>query len=418
MSTAGLTVHGLSKRFGDVVALDELTLDVPDGQFVVLVGPSGSGKSTVLRLVSGLEDPSAGRIEIHGRDVTRTSPRSRDVAMVFQDYALYPHMTCFANIAYGLKVRGVPRREIAEKVERTAALMGLDQLLERRPGTLSGGQRQRVAVARAVVRDPAVFLMDEPLSNLDARLRLSMRTELRTLQDRLGVTTVFVTHDQTEAMTMGDQVAVLRAGRLQQFAAPQVVYDAPANLFVAGFLGNPGMNFLNAEITTSTIRIGSTLLRHGPDGSRTGPVIVGIRPEDLTIIDSDGDQPSLPGHVTAIEPLGSETIIYVEVEATTPELPELQDAAADEPTLRPTTTQPRRTAIIAARVRPRLRIEVGQRLALTLIPAGVHLFDPHSHQALPTSEPRRSGSDGGLPNYATGLDAEEQQDPAATRKSD
>src|SRR5882724_4157785 len=246
---AGIVLSGVTKAFpGGTVAVSSLDLEVADGEFLVLVGPSGSGKTTVLRMVGGLEEATTGEIRIGGRDVTGLAPRDRDIAMVFQTYALYPHMTVARNMAFGLKLRKTPGAEIRRRVEETAALLGLSDLLDRKPRALSGGQRQRVAMGRAIVREPAAFLMDEPLSNLDAKLRVQMRAEISRLQSDLGVTTVYVTHDQIEAMTMGDRVAVMRKGELQQVATPQDLYDRPVNHFVGGFIGSPAMNMVEAVL--------------------------------------------------------------------------------------------------------------------------------------------------------------------------
>jgi multiple sugar transport system ATP-binding protein len=328
--SAGLRLRGLCKSFGETNAVDHIDIDIDPGELLVLVGPSGSGKSTVLRLVAGLEDSTGGAIEIGGRDVATVPSKDRDVAMVFQDYALYPHMTCFDNIGYALKVRGTPKAEIRDRVLRTARLLDIEEQLPRRPGTLSGGQRQRVAMGRAIVRDPAVFLMDEPLSNLDARLRVYMRTELRSLQQRLAVTTLFVTHDQTEAMTMGDRVAVICAGRLQQIGAPATVYDAPANVFVAGFIGSPAMNFLSADVADGTATVAGSLIPLPPQANLAGrsTVIVGIRPEHVLLERSDD---AMKARVQAVEQLGNETVVHLDIDGRAPHLPELGDLATAAP---------------------------------------------------------------------------------------
>ncbi len=283
--------EGVAKRYGGAIALDGFDLAVGDGELMVLVGPSGSGKSTLLRLLAGLERPDAGRLLIGGRDVTAEPPHRRDIAMVFQDYALYPHLTAGENLAFGLRVRKAPAEHIAGAVRAVADQLGIVDLLDRHPDQLSGGQQQRVALGRAMVREPGVYLMDEPLSNLDAQLRLATRAEIVELQRRLGTTMVYVTHDQAEAMTMGQRVAVLHDGRLQQVGTPLAVYDRPANAFVARFLGSPSMNVLPG---------GGTL---GGDGA----ALVGIRPEDLSI---DGAGP-IRGVVTVVESLGSETVLRV-----------------------------------------------------------------------------------------------------------
>jgi multiple sugar transport system ATP-binding protein len=297
----------------DKLAVDSLNLDIADGEFVVLVGPSGSGKSTALRMLAGLEDIDEGNIEIGGKDMRGVPSKDRDIAMVFQNYALYPNKTVGENMGFALKLRGVSADERRRKVEEAAKLLDLTQFLDRKPAKLSGGQRQRVAMGRAIVREPQVFCMDEPLSNLDAKLRVQTRTEIAALQRRLGTTTVYVTHDQVEAMTMGDRVAVLRNGQLQQFASPADLYDKPANAFVAGFIGSPAMNLLTGPITADGVRIGddSTLqlerdqltLLHDAGLEQ---VTVGIRPEHFQVSDSGG----IDVVVDLVEDLGSETYLY------------------------------------------------------------------------------------------------------------
>ncbi|CAN5271792.1 ATP-binding cassette domain-containing protein [soil metagenome] len=289
-----MRLQGVTKHYGDVRALDDLTLDVRAGELMVLVGPSGSGKSTVLRVLAGLEPMDAGTVHVDGHDVTDLAPHRRDIAMVFQDYALYPHLTVAGNIGFGLRARRVPAAEARQAVTAAAAQLGLGEVLDRFPDQLSGGQQQRVALGRAMVRDPAAYLMDEPLSNLDAQLRHTTRADIVALHRRLRTTTVYVTHDQAEAMTMGDRVAVLRDGRLLQVGTPREVYDTPADVFVAGFLGSPPMNLLD----------GGGLLG-GPAGTR-----VGIRPEDLHV-DAEGP---IAVRVELVESLGSETVLQVRAE--------------------------------------------------------------------------------------------------------
>src|SRR4029077_13681354 len=279
---AAIRLSDVRKSFGAVTAVDDVSLEIADGEFLVLVGPSGCGKSTLLRMLAGLEEVTSGRIEIGDRDVTDLAPRSRDIAMVFQTYALYPHMTVRQNMGYGLKARRTPKPEIARRVDEVAAMLGLRDLLERKPAQLSGGQRQRVAMGRAIVREPRAFLMDEPLSNLDAKLRVGMRASLAQLHGRLGVTTVYVTHDQTEAMTLGQRVAVMRDGRILQADTPQRLYQEPADLFVAGFIGTPAMNLVEARVEDGAVRFGR--YRVPLDPSRRPPagterVVLGIRPE-------------------------------------------------------------------------------------------------------------------------------------------
>jgi multiple sugar transport system ATP-binding protein len=291
---------------GDVPAVDRLDLDVADGEFLVLVGPSGSGKSTALRMLAGLEEVDTGGIWIGGRDVTYVPPKRRDVAMVFQNYALYPYLTVAANIAFPLKMAKVPKGEREQRVSEVAEMLGLTDLLERKPAQLSGGQRQRVAMGRAIVRRPAVFLMDEPLSNLDAKLRVQMRADIASLQARLGVTTVYVTHDQSEAMTLGHRVAVLDSGRLQQCARPHDLYQRPHNVFVAGFIGSPSMNLCAAGgPTNGSVALGPLEIDLPPEARQAGDVIVGFRPESLEL-GSDG----LPARVEAVEELGADAYLF------------------------------------------------------------------------------------------------------------
>jgi ABC-type sugar transport system ATPase subunit len=328
---SGITLDKVTKTYGDGhLAVSDLDLDVQDGEFVVLVGPSGCGKTTALRMIAGLEEISDGEIRIGERVVNNLPPRERDVAMVFQNYALYPHMTVAENIGFALRMRKVPKAEARRRVEETARIIGLVEHLDRKPRQLSGGQRQRVAMGRAIVREPQVFLMDEPLSNLDAKLRVQMRAEISRIQRQLKVTTVYVTHDQIEAMTMGDRVAVLRRGLLQQFDAPQLLYERPANLFVASFIGSPAMNILEGSlerdgdrlvcrIGTATLALPADVLNARPAlASHLGkPIAVGIRPEAL---DEPGrrdgnDGGRLRGRVQAVEVLGPEQLAHVEIEA-------------------------------------------------------------------------------------------------------
>jgi multiple sugar transport system ATP-binding protein len=328
---AEITFDNVSKTYGDGFrAVSDLNLDVQDGEFVVFVGPSGCGKTTALRMIAGLEEVSEGDIRIGDRVVNNLPPGKRDVAMVFQNYALYPHMTVAENIGFALKLRKVPKKEAKRRIAETANIIGLTDHLDRKPRQLSGGQRQRVAMGRAIVREPQVFLMDEPLSNLDAKLRVQMRAEISRIQRQLSVTTVYVTHDQVEAMTMGDRVAVLRRGVLQQFDAPQRLYQQPANMFVASFIGSPAMNMLEAKLEQDgdslVCRVGSTALKLPASVLRARPALagyagrsiaVGIRPEALDHAGQmNGDDGSrLRGIVRAVESLGPEQLAYVEVEA-------------------------------------------------------------------------------------------------------
>ena len=307
---ATLSLRGVRKSFGATPVLHGVDLDVEDGELVVIVGASGCGKSTLLRIVAGLETATAGEVVIAGRDVTGLEPADRDIAMVFQNYALYPHMTVFANMAYGLRIRGLPKPDIERRVRDAAGILGIEALLERKPKQLSGGQRQRVAMGRAIVREPALFLFDEPLSNLDAKLRVQMRAEIRRLQRRLGVTSLFVTHDQVEAMTLGDRLVVMNAGRAAQVGKPMEIFSRPADTYVAGFIGSPSMNFLPATLEGGGARLASgTVVPLGlppaaPDGTS---VTLGIRPEHLVPGEGEG---AMPLAVELIEPLGSETVVH------------------------------------------------------------------------------------------------------------
>jgi len=313
---ATLELAGLRKCFGATDVLRQIDLSLASGEMLVIVGASGCGKSTLLRMVAGLEPPTAGRILLDGRDITSEDPSARDIAMVFQNYALYPHMTVFDNMAYGLRIRGLSREDISRRVDESAALLGLSELLNRKPRQLSGGQRQRVAMGRAIVREPKLFLFDEPLSNLDATLRVRTRAEIRRLQRRLGVTSLYVTHDQVEAMTLGDRLLVLHEGRPAQLATPMEVFEHPADTYVAGFIGAPAMNFLPAVLTDAGT---AAKLEAGPllrfvDGRREGPegkaLTIGIRPEHI-LIDPDG----VPIRIDLVEPLGSETLVHGRIAA-------------------------------------------------------------------------------------------------------
>jgi len=302
---------------GDRPAVDRLSLDIGDGEFLVLVGPSGSGKSTALRMLAGLEDVDAGAIRIGDRDVTDLEPKDRDIAMVFQNYALYPHMTVAENMGFALKIAHQSKDEIARRVGEAARILDLSELLDRKPKALSGGQRQRVAMGRAIVREPRVFLMDEPLSNLDAKLRVQTRIQIAGLQRRLGTTTVYVTHDQVEAMTMGDRVAVLKDGVLQQVATPRAMYERPINVFVAGFIGSPSMNLLDAEPTEGGIRFGDVDVPLSPEARRTAAnedatrITIGVRPEHLEVTsESDPAGRGLAMAVDVVEELGSDAYVY------------------------------------------------------------------------------------------------------------
>ena len=374
---AGITFQGVTKRFGDgTVAVDALDLEINDGEFMIFVGPSGCGKTTALRMVAGLEHPTSGEILIGGKVVNDLDPVDRDIAMVFQNYALYPHMTVRDNIGFPLRMQNVPKVERKRRIESAAELLGIGELLERKPGALSGGQRQRVAMGRAIVRHPTSFLMDEPLSNLDAKLRVQMRAELVKLHQRLGVTTLYVTHDQTEAMTLGERVAVLNRGVIQQVDTPGELYNRPANTFVATFIGSPAMNFLRARLSGGAVEFASYRLDL-PDRmlaglDRTeGEVLLGLRPEhffDPRLVPSDATKNSLPVTVELTEQLGSETLLYFRADGI-----EAEQSSEGEVEL---------GGALVARLDPRTQASPGERLVLGIDAERAHLFDPATSDAL------------------------------------
>ncbi len=361
---ATLELAGLRKSFGATQVLQGVDLTLAEGEMLVIVGASGCGKSTLLRLVAGLERVSAGRILLDGRDITKLDPTSRDIAMVFQNYALYPHMSVFDNMAYGLRIRGLSKAEITQKVDDAASLLGLDGLLGRKPRELSGGQRQRVAMGRAIVRSPKLFLFDEPLSNLDARLRVQMRAEIRQLQRRLGVTSLYVTHDQVEAMTLGDRLLVLHQGRPVQLDPPMEVFDRPADTYVAGFIGAPAMNLLPAVLTRggAAARLEGGVEIGFADGSRAGPdgrrLTIGIRPEHW-ILASMVDSGTVALAVDLIEPLGSETLVHAR-------MPARAGQPAGDPVV----------------VKLPGHMSIGERIAVRLDPAQLHVFDGETGRRL------------------------------------
>jgi multiple sugar transport system ATP-binding protein len=375
---AEIAIEGVTKEFArGTPVVDDVSLRVDDGEFMVLVGPSGCGKSTLLRLIAGLEEATSGRIRIAGRDVTDAAPRDRDIAMVFQSYALYPHMTVRQNLGYGLKVRRTGKAETRRRVEEVARVLRLDELLDRRPAQLSGGQRQRVAMGRAVVRDPAAFLMDEPLSNLDAKLRVSMRAELASLHSRLGATTVYVTHDQVEAMTLGQRVAVMRGGRIQQVDTPQALYRAPRNLFVAAFIGSPAMNLVAAQLDGGHVEFGGhriPLGAHRPELA-DGSVVLGIRPECFEDgAFADPELPRLDVQVAVVEDLGSDAHAIFTVDAPPVDADELRGVRTDDDAVLLAGTG----TVFTARVDPRSDAAAGRPLSLAVDPARFHFFDPDS----------------------------------------
>ncbi|MFF3572867.1 ABC transporter ATP-binding protein [Nocardia jiangxiensis] len=371
---AGLRLEAVSKRFGATHAVDEVSLDITDGEFLVLLGPSGCGKSTLLRMIAGLEEPSSGRILLDGNDITDAPAQRRDLAMVFQSYALYPHLTVAQNIAFPLRARRRRRAHIREQVAEVAATLQLDELLGRRPAALSGGQRQRVALARAMVRDPGAFLMDEPLSNLDAKLRSATRAELIALHRRLGATFLYVTHDQVEAMTMATRIALLDAGRVAQVGTPEELYDRPRSVFVAGFLGSPPMNLFPAVVREHDGRLRVTAdgidialdasAADSPDGGSDAAgnvteqkVVAGIRPEHLHLEHGSTD---ISGTVTMVENLGSEELVHISIG-------ELS---------------------LCARVPRPAGVSVGERIGARVAPERIHLFDPESGMRLRRQEPQ------------------------------
>ena len=389
---AGVTFDQLSKVYPDGYrAVSDVSLDIEDGEFMVLVGPSGCGKTTALRMVAGLEDISAGVLKIGDRVVNHVAPRDRDIAMVFQSYALYPHLTVYENIAFGLRLKKVPKQEIDGRVRDAARVLGLDSFLDRKPRALSGGQRQRVAMGRAIVRQPQAFLMDEPLSNLDAKLRVQMRAEIARLQRDLGVTTIYVTHDQTEAMTMGDRVAVMRKGELQQVAEPQLLYDRPVNLFVGGFIGSPAMNIvettLHLDDGSMFADVGSQRLSLGRESLAARPalkaydgktVVLGIRPEDLEdaalATDTPADQ-RLTGNVILTESLGSEVMVHFTVDAKPASTEDVVELQEDAGTTDLGVAHEAGGARMVGRFGARSRVSVGNATQIAVDTRALHFFD-------------------------------------------
>ncbi len=356
-----IAIENLNKSFGSFNAVDNLNLTTEDGEFVVLVGPSGCGKTTTMRMIAGLEGSTSGAIRIDGEDVTEQTPSERDVAMVFQNYALYPHLTVFENMAFCLRVRKWPNDRIEAQVRKTAKALDIESLLERKPAALSGGQRQRVALGRAIVREPRVFLMDEPLSNLDAKLRIEMRAEIVKLCRRLKITTFYVTHDQLEALTMGHRIVVMRGGIAQQIDTPQNIYDTPVNTFVAGFIGSPPMNFIDTTVENGAlVAQGVRLLPAGAVAdalhARTGAVIAGVRPEHLTpqAAGASGSGGTITGRIELVEPLGSQVMIQVSVGG----------------------------GLISAQFERGPSIEIGREITLVHRPGSIHAFDPASERSV------------------------------------
>jgi len=393
---ADIVLQHLSKRYPNgFEAVKDLSLEIAEAELLVLVGPSGCGKTTALRMVAGLEDISAGDLYIGGRRVNDVPEKDRDIAMVFQNYALYPHMTVAQNIGFSLKLAKKPKAEIRQRVDRTARLLGLEEFLDRRPKQLSGGQRQRVAMGRAIVREPQAFLMDEPLSNLDAQLRVHMRGEIEALQKRLGVTTLYVTHDQIEAMTMGDRVAVLRAGELQQVGTPTEVYDRPVNLFVAGFMGSPPMNLARATIDSSNgdvvANLGSTTLPIPAEIARERKleawvgrdVVVGIRPEDLEGARGEGAGSSgveLEVEIDRVEALGANLLGFFTMDAPPPTSESVAEATGGG--LEEVALITREGTPFCATFEPRTALRIGDRVAVDVDVRHLHFFDPETATAI------------------------------------
>jgi len=393
---AGVTFDGVAKVYPDgTEAVSDLSLDISDGEFMVLVGPSGCGKTTALRMVAGLEDISRGQLRIGDRVVNNVPSRDRDIAMVFQSYALYPHLSVYENIAFGLRLNRTPKAEVDKRVQEAGRVLGLTQFLKRKPRALSGGQRQRVAMGRAIVRQPKAFLMDEPLSNLDAKLRVQMRAEISRLQTDLGTTTVYVTHDQVEAMTMGDRVAVIRKGNLQQVATPQELYDHPVNLFVAGFIGSPAMNMFEARLEDTDGDLvavaGSQRIALGPETLSKRPalrsyagrdVILGVRPEDLEDVALAGATPEqrMRGKVVLREALGSEIMVHFTVDAppaVTEDVRELAADVGDERAVQDMAAGGSDTTVVG-RFGARSTVALGDTIEAAVDTRALHFFDPGS----------------------------------------
>ena len=399
---AQISIEHVWKVYPDgTVAVASVDLEIPDGALCVLVGPSGCGKTTILRMVAGLEDVTQGRIRVGDREINRVAPKDRDIAMVFQNYALYPHMDVYQNMAFGLRLRKIERTEVDRRVRETASVLGLEELLKKKPRQLSGGQHQRVAMGRAIVREPQLFLMDEPLSNLDAKLRVQMRDEISRIQREIGVTTIYVTHDQVEAMAMGDLVAVLRKGVLQQVDGPQELYERPANLFVGGFIGSPAMNLVEgtledrdgrffAEFGGNRLHIDDTILAERPAlranlGRR---VVVGIRPEDLedpSFVSDPASERRIRATVDRREPMGAEVYIHFTVNAPlvlTEDTRELAADTGDEAVHRLEEQAARGTNRFVARMHPRSVVGVGDEIEVVVDTSRMHFFDPDTGAAI------------------------------------
>jgi multiple sugar transport system ATP-binding protein len=396
---SAIVLNGLGKVYADGTrAVDDLNLEIQDGEFLVLVGPSGCGKTTALRIIAGLEDISEGTVQIGGRVVNRVPSRDRDVAMVFQSYALYPHLNVFDNIAFGLTLRKLPKAEIRRRVGDVAKVLELSEHLDRKPKNLSGGQRQRVAMGRAIVREPQAFLMDEPLSNLDAKLRVQMRAQIARIQRDLGVTTVYVTHDQTEAMTLGDRVAVMKRGVLQQVGPPQELYDRPVNLFVAGFIGSPGMNVVTGRLEMDDagsywtvldkqrLRLAESVAHDRPalKGYVGREVIVGIRPEDMEDAEIAGEADGflLRSVADLVEAMGSDVLVHFPVEARQADADDIRELADEGSMIALPDGQAAGVTTLVGRFSPRTRVFEGQPVAVRVDTARLHFFDPDTGSSI------------------------------------
>jgi len=373
---AEVSFHEVTKVFPNgTTAVDALTCTITDGEFMVLVGPSGCGKTTALRMIAGLDEPTSGAIAIGGEVVNGVSPRDRDIAMVFQNYALYPHKTVLQNLAFGLQQHKMPTAEIAERVREVSSLLTLDELLDRKPAQLSGGQRQRVAMGRALARRPRVYLLDEPLSNLDAQLRTQLRADLKQLHKRFATTTLYVTHDQVEAMTLGDRIGVMSGGKLLQLGTPQEIYRRPANVFVAGFIGSPPMNLLSASATGGRVDAGDLVLE--VPGAAGGELVVGVRPEALRLVTGATEEQAIQVRVEVVELLGHETIVYGSIRG---HRVAIASTATGIPSL------PSERAVVIARLDARRQPAVGEILTLGMSLDDVHLFDAKSGEAVARPE--------------------------------
>jgi multiple sugar transport system ATP-binding protein len=382
---AEVSFHEVTKVFPNgTTAVDALTCTIADGEFMVLVGPSGCGKTTALRMVAGLEEPTSGAIAIGGKVVNGVSPRDRDIAMVFQNYALYPHKSVLENLAFGLRQRKMPTAEIAERVREVSTLLTLNELLDRKPAQLSGGQRQRVAMGRALARRPRVYLLDEPLSNLDAQLRTQLRADLKQLHQRFSTTTIYVTHDQVEAMTLGERIGVMSNGKLLQLGTPQEIYRHPANVFVAGFIGSPPMNLLSASATDGRVNAGDLVLE--VSGAPSGELVVGVRPEALRLMTGATEEQAMQVRVEVVELLGHETIVYGSIRG---HRVATASTSAGIPSL------PSDRAIVIARLDARRQPAVGETITLGISLEDVHFFDAKSGEPVGQPAPLPSGHQAG-----------------------